>query len=183
MKVKIGNYPSRMVSSIYTDYMNAKYGWYDWNEDNLTLFEKFLEKLEDGLQFVYNSTINRFYFDESEQYVDVRIDPWDTWSMNYTLAHIIIPMLKQLKETKHGAPFVEQEDVPEHLRAPKDFDSASGDVDDNFFKRWDYVLDEMIFAFESELEDEIDFTVSDKKRKRMDEGRRLFAKYYQSLWD
>ena len=36
--------------------------------------------------------------------VKVKIDKYDTWSMDTTLAHIVIPMLKQLKDTKHGVP-------------------------------------------------------------------------------
>ena len=47
----------------------------------------------------------------------VKIDYWDTWSMDHTLGHIALPMLKQLKATKHGSPFVDDEDVPEHLRS------------------------------------------------------------------
>ena len=47
-----------------------------------------------------------------EQKVNVQIDKWDTWNMDATLAHIIVPMLKQLKATKHGAPYVADEDVP-----------------------------------------------------------------------
>lgn len=84
-----------------------------------------------------------------EQKIDVRIDPWDTWSMDHTLAHIIVPMLKQLKANQHGAPKVEAEDVPEELR--KEQLVGEYDVDENYFKRWEYVLDEMIFAFESKL--------------------------------
>lgn len=80
----------------------------------------------------------------------VHIDRWDTWSMDITLGYIIRPMLLQLKERKQGAPFVDDEDVPEHLRStnapPKE---NEWDTDDNHFNRWDYVLDEMIFAFES----------------------------------
>lgn len=89
-----------------------------------------------------------------ERKIKIRIDPWDTWSMDHTLSLIILPMLKQLKETKHGGPFVDDEDVPEHLRstaAPPKKDEY--DVDDNHFKRWDYVLDEMIFSFTSEVDD------------------------------
>lgn len=86
--------------------------------------------------------------------ISVRIDPWDTWSMDDTLAHIILPMLRQLKATLHGGPYVDDEDVPEHLRStaapPKE---NEWDIDDNHFKRWDWVLDEMIFAFESKLDD------------------------------
>jgi hypothetical protein len=88
---------------------------------------------------------------DAERKVNVRIDPWDTWSMDNTLAHIITPMLKQLKATQHGAPKVDLEDVPEELRPEKLV--GEYDVDENYFKRWEYVLDEMIFAFESKLTD------------------------------
>ena len=89
-----------------------------------------------------------------ERKISVRIDKWDTWSMDNTLAHIVFPMLKQLRDTKHGAPFTDDEDVPEHLRtsaAPPT--KNEWDTDDNHFKRWDWILDEMIFAFESKLTD------------------------------
>ena len=46
-----------------------------------------------------------------------KIDRWDTWSMDHTLGHIALPMLKQLRETKHGAPNTDDEDVPEYLRS------------------------------------------------------------------
>jgi hypothetical protein len=86
--------------------------------------------------------------------VYVRIDAYDTWSMDSTLGYIIRPMLRQLKETKHGSPYVADEDVPEHLRsgaAPEltEHQAATGDVDDNHHARWEWVLDEMIFAFDS----------------------------------
>lgn len=84
----------------------------------------------------------------------VKIDRWDTWSMDHTLALIIVPMLKQLKKTTHGAPVVDDEDVPDHLRStaapPKE---NEWDTDGNHFKRWDWVLDEMIFAFDSKNSD------------------------------
>jgi hypothetical protein len=84
----------------------------------------------------------------------VKIDRWDTWSMDHTLSYIILPMLKQLKESKHGAPFVDDEDVPDELKStsapPKENEY---DTDENHFKRWDWVLDEMIFAFECKVDD------------------------------
>lgn len=80
----------------------------------------------------------------------VKIDNYDTWSMDSTLAHIVAPMLQQLQATKHGAPFIDDSDVPEHLKStsapPKE---NSWDTDLNHFKRWDWVLGEMIFAFEA----------------------------------
>jgi len=84
----------------------------------------------------------------------VKIDRWDTWSMDHTLADIILPMLKQLQATKHGGPFVADEDVPDELKStsapPKE---NEWDTDDNHFKRWDWILDEMIFAFECKTDD------------------------------
>jgi hypothetical protein len=88
--------------------------------------------------------------------VKVHIDPWDTWSMDGTLAHIILPMLKQLKATKHGAPQVDLADVPKHLQPTKKALKAynkDGTTDEQFFERWDWVMDEMIFAFESKHND------------------------------
>jgi hypothetical protein len=80
--------------------------------------------------------------------VDVRVDPSDTWSLDNTLAHIILPCLKQLKETKHGHPLADNEDVPEELRStsapPLEHE---WDVDANAEARWNWIMDEMIWAF------------------------------------
>jgi len=92
---------------------------------------------------------------KNEPKVSVHIDDFDTWSMDHTLAYIIVPMLKQLKETKQGAPYVYLEDVPSELRPTKEELTLTGTVetDSKFFDRWDWVLDEMIFAHESKLDD------------------------------
>ena len=154
MKAKIGNYPGRLRATFYEKHMNKKYGFVNWPE-NETKYEQCLEWLEDRVQDFYN-IFNNIWFDRREQKVSVRIDHWDTWSMDVTLAHIVVPMLKQLKETKHGAPCVDYEDVPEHLRPTKKEQKAyeeDGSTDDKFFERWDWVMGEMIFAFESKLID------------------------------
>jgi hypothetical protein len=84
----------------------------------------------------------------------VKIDKWDTWSMDHTLAYIILPMLKQLKETKHGSPLVDDFDVPEEIKSTSaPAKENEWDTDTNHFKRWDWALDEMIFAFEHKLDD------------------------------
>ena len=140
----------------------------------------------------------------------VKIDQWDTWSMDYSLSFIVVPMLKQLKVTKHGAPFVDDEDVPEELKStsapPKENEY---DTDENHFKRWDWALNEMIWAFEQNLDTNseekfFDHAEWDEKEKdfgknlhkikidqpglkahqdRKANGFRLFGKYYQGLWD
>lgn len=96
--------------------------------------------------------------EKKKRKVYVRIDRWDTWSMDDTLAHIILPMLKQLKASKHGYPMVDDEDVPEYLRstaapALSQEQIDTGYPDDNQEARWNWALDEMIFAFDSKIND------------------------------
>jgi hypothetical protein len=136
--------------------------------------------------------IENYTDDGEDQVVEVQIDPWDTWSMDYTLAYIVLPMLKQLKETKHGAPNVDSSDVPEELRM-NDINSkeywTDGTTDANFFKRWDWVLDEMIYAFDCKAnKEEVYMRFDDaldmnREQERISNGFRLFGKYYENLWD
>ncbi len=91
----------------------------------------------------------------SERTIKIRIDPWDTWSMDHTLALIIVPMLKQLKEKTHGAASIDDEDVPEELKSTSaPAKENDWDIDDNYFKRWNWVLDEMIWAFQHIVNDD-----------------------------
>jgi hypothetical protein len=160
----------------------------------------------------------------------VKIDRWDTWSMDHTLSTIALPMLIQLQKSTHGAPGVDDEDVPEHLRstAPgaRDNCKEEWDIDDNHFLRWDWVLEEMIHAHRSKVDDswedqfwtgewgdtlweksdvefpnpetgvmestyqmshtgnrECDWDGLKKEQERIQNGFRLFGKYYQNLWD
>ena len=192
MKVVIGNYPNRLLCRIHIRYMDKKYGFIDWPTE-YTRFERALELFEDGVQSFYN-VFNWIWFDRRKQKVKVRIDRQDTWSMDHTLAPIILPMLKQLKETKHGAPNVDPKDVPKELR-PKKQDvlryKEVGETDDSFFKRWDWVLDEMIYAFDCKANQDdviMRFDVEEQdamkaEQERISNGFRLFGKYYESLWD
>lgn len=82
--------------------------------------------------------------------VDIHIDPWDTWSMDSTLAMIIYPMLLQLKATKQGVPAEFAEVGGEEYAVQSCFDFYK-DEDSRLFdqrcKQWDEVLDKMIWAF------------------------------------
>lgn len=125
----------------------------------------------------------------------IRIDPYDTWSMDTTLAKIVHPMLLQLKATKHGYPIeIDVEDVPENLRLIESDDQwYTGQL--CLFEheqcnpehitieeaRWDWVLDEMIYAF-SILNDDDKVWIADDN-ERVNNGCRLFGKYYRALWD
>jgi hypothetical protein len=88
----------------------------------------------------------------------VKIDKWDTWSMDSTLSPIILPMLRQLRKTQHGAPHVDDKDVPKTLRSTtKSAQKAKKnpwDPDGNYFRRWNWVMDQMIWSFEQLCDDD-----------------------------
>lgn len=156
MKVYIGPPVYRWVSKVHDRHMDLKYGYGEW-DDNKDREDRVWERFEDALQCLYNKTIN-VYLDRKKRKIRVRIDEYDTWSMDDTLAPIILPMLEQLNATKHGAPWVDGEDVPEELRSTSareltQEEKDTGHVDDNHFKRWDWVIDEMIWAFEQKTID------------------------------
>ena len=126
MKVNIGTYPNRLVCMIHSRHMERKYGFH-WPGQS-TRFDNLVEGIESSIQSVYNIA-NWIWFDRRTQRVKVHIDQWDTWSMDHTLASVVLPMLKQLQETKHGSPCTDDEDVPEELRStnadPKENDLTS----------------------------------------------------------
>ena len=222
MKVYINNYRDHWLSP-YTILKSVCF----WEKDDGVFYN-----LEDKPGHKYKKWINRLnpicmgiqkvlnYIHPKINYV--KIDRWDTWSMDHTLAYIILPMLKQLKDSKHGAPNVDDEDVPKELRSIYAFPKEEYDVDGNHFARWDWVLDEMIFAFECKNDDswqdayrsgeidwkseacgwdengkatmykhvdgpnhtyECDYDGMKVVEDRIQNGFRLFGRYYSNLWD
>lgn len=137
--------------------------------------------------------IEKYNDDGSDRVADVHIDDFDVWSLDHTLAIIIAPALKILRTKKHGAPAVELTDVPDNLNPPDVWDKGihGEETDPNFFKRWDYVIDEMIFTFSEIAEDKPNEPEFNNKNmaafnayhERIDNGTKLFGKYYQALWD
>jgi len=212
MKVYINKYRSHWLSPYKI--LEKVFFWREIDYDE-PIIEKWADRLEpfskilqDVLDFIHPRV----------EYV--KIDYWDTWSMDHTLSSIVVPMLKQLKEVKHGAPNVDDEDVPEELKSTSAPPKEEYDVDDNHFKRWDYVMDEMIFAHQSKLDDDwqeqfyigvadyihvevpsekygklyqmkegpnhtqkVDWDGMKAYEARIQNGFRLFGKYYQGLWD
>ena len=134
--------------------------WSGWLEPICLWAQKVLDKIHPPIRYV-------------------KIDRFDTWSMDHSLGMIIVPMLKQLQRTKHGAPYVDDSDVPEHLRSTAAppltaEEQDTGGVDAHHFARWDWVLDEMIWAFEQEIDDDAEHQFyhgeTDFQWKKLDNG-------------
>ena len=129
---------------------------------------------------------------DEERVIDIKIDNYDTWNADHTLALIIYPLLQKMADDKPGAPGTDDEDVPEHLRRenakPKE---NYWDTDEFWYDRWDWILEEMTWTFKelSECtweslyyENGFDKEGYDKHSDKINNGLRLFGKYYRSLW-
>ena len=179
------------------------------------------------------NTVCKWIDSKKKRKIKIHIDYYDVWSMDHTLAPIILPMLKQLKATKHGSGYIDFEDVPEHMRTTeyedydeqKCFEFYHEDVEKRKYDvhdRFEWALDEMIFAFEHLVDDsweekyssgvwdtyseackfdeegnptlyemkygpnhtrETDWDGLKAEWDRVDNGLRLFGKYFRTLWD
>lgn len=87
----------------------------------------------------------------------VQIDPWDTYSLDHTLALIIAPALRQLRNLKHGVPnnMPAMEYGTEDWRGQTCFDFYQ--EDDQHIEvaeqEWNKIMDHMIWAFEQIVDD------------------------------
>lgn len=230
MKVYIGPYTSDLIPVLQWERSYEAWrsgGKYYLEEEDYTWYDKFVLGIFDTL-VILTHPINRWSNNRNRK-VKVRIDNYDVWGADHTLGMIIAPTLKKLKEIKHGYPDVDNEDVPEELRftlSEKEKRECGGTVDAKHEARWEWVLDEMIWAFEqhadpNEGEDQfhhnsdqlemiftpledgskrssltmnyqkdpnkpaywVDEEGKKKHHERKANGVRLFAKYYEALWD
>ena len=97
------------------------------------------------------------YLKNGKQKVDIKIEPHDTYSLDRTLALIILPMLIQLKETQHGIPsefaMVGGEDYTDQQSFDFYTDSQREMFEQEGVKRWNDILDKMIWSFEQIVTD------------------------------
>jgi hypothetical protein len=196
MKVYIGPYKNYIGPYIIAKKLLF---WMDKDGDTVYKFGDWLARTKDDKDTCLTKFC-RWLDNKRSKKVSVRIDNYDVWNMDSTLAYIILPMLRKLVEDKPGAPFVDLEDVPETLRLAEPTEHGT---DSTWFARWEYVLNEMIFAFEninSGWEDQFwnttpttdslhhsngygcDWDARKAYDDRIQNGLRLFGKYYRCLW-
>ena len=185
MKVNIGNYPQTVdVHRLHNKYFEMKYKTPYWNidDDALDTTDKLVIFVTDSINSVLDATINQI-IKRQKRKVKVTINKNDIWSSDSTLAHVIHPLLLKLAECKSGAPHIDDEDVPEALQSTNaDPKENEWDTDSNWFARWDYVLDEMLWTFEQYALDDSIYVHDDEHYERRLNGTKLFGKYYSSLW-
>lgn len=157
-----------------------------------TVFENFLEKLEDGINWILRNTINRIQ-NKRKRKIKIKLHEYDDWEAFHTLSLIILPLLKQIQEKKAGSPWVDDSDAPPEISSTAIPKKNDWDWDDNVHKRWEFVLGEMIWTFEQLVDEDgemrffsddkpIDAEGLKKYNERKQNGLRLFGKYFQSLW-
>ena len=214
MKVYLGKYlnyigPYQIADKIFF--------WIEKYPNNEAVFERWDYKLHDQ----FGSWLAKTWIRDLCQWVQdhrrrteiVKIDNYDVWGMDHTLALIIHPMLLKLKTQKHGYGWIDNKDVPKEIRstAPGARKGITNKWDwDNFAEaRYSWVLDEMIWTFAQLADDDTgeslfyDHTESNKEKdfakslgklkvdrvglelhqKRIENGLRLFGKYFRTLWD
>lgn len=104
--------------------------------------------------------IGKYPKGDKSQKISVKIDKHDTWSLDHTLASIILPALIQLKHTKHGVPSEFTDRIGGDFDNNLVFDFIKEDDNEVFDKlcnQWDEVLDKMIWSFlQLSIEDDYD---------------------------
>lgn len=118
--------------------------------------DKFGERLAD----TWIHTFLQWIYDKRKRNIKIHIDKWDVWSMDTTLAYIIVPMLKELRKQAHGYPmdFCTEDD---RCEAQTLFEGEGFEFpEDSGAVSWAETLGKMIWAFEQV----IDFDWEDQYR-------------------
>ena len=151
---------------------------YNQNSKNkkLSILSKFLDK--------YNSYQKRKVY--------IKIDDYDVHDLDYTLSLIIEPALKKLLNDEWLSFKVDNEDLPKELQISDDeyklisFTYSENDprlpeIYNRLEQQPKYVINKMIYAFNilsSTEKDEDD----EYYKTEINEGLRLFGKYFRNLW-
>ena len=115
----------------------------------------------------------------SPQFPYIRIDDEDTFSLDVTLASIIVPMLRHYKNASVGFP---GDFLPtDHRQLCFDFIDADAEHE-QAEKLWFAALDQMIAAFERFASDSGALLDDEAEKQVTQRGLDLFARYYSALW-
>lgn len=156
MKVYIGPY-----KNYFGTYQLTKKIFFWVKDDIMKEEDTIVDKVSDWLEYKRDgktkTLLARFllWLDEKipERKIKVRIDDYDAWSGDKTIATILVPLLEKIQHNKHSFAIVSDEDVPEHLRSTNapaltEEEMSYGHPDEFAERRWDWVLEEIIWTFQ-----------------------------------
>jgi len=155
------------------------------------------------IQYFIDNTWNKFISWNPLLNDVIKLDASDTWSVDYTLSKLAVPLIKELHRTKHGYGLIDDSDVPKELR--------TGNNDHNEPKH-DWFMQEIIWCLNEIAEGEPNSPVygydedlflfnseerTPEQQRKVDEymeecqnyddrvqnGCILFGKYFRGLWD
>lgn len=146
--------------------------------------------------------IGPYLEEDKKRKVKIKVHGYDSWSADSTLAMIIAPVLKELRDQPYGY--------------PSQFEQEDDETGEKGTAAWVEVIDKMIWAFEQcninyvddyctgdhdryfkPCEDNPEYSTWEKgpnhtfkmdmqgiaaHEEKMQEGFDLFAKYYRNLW-
>lgn len=156
------------------------------------------EEMRDKIgEYLSNTSLYKLceYIDKKKKRkVKIQVDDYDTWDCDHTMSLLILPLLKKYRENLTGHPRTDDEDAPEYLSSKNAPAEGEYDFDVNAEIRYKWILDEIIWSFEALLDGdeqfwsgtpgnfEFDNDGYDEYNKRIDNGLRLFGKYYRGFW-
>ena len=114
-------------------------------------FGSFDESKEDGRTWF--DSLCEWVHSKRERTVVIKTDQWDHWNAHNTISMIALPVLRDLKEHKNSYGWIEDTDAPEHLSSIFAVSKDDGGWDSNNKARYDWVLNEIIWALEQDQPD------------------------------
>ena len=110
--------------------------------------------------------------DSGERKVEIELHEYDTFDADHTIALIVAPMLHQFRDQGVGGFCSDTADVPDGVGEP----DATHDPG-----RSAWIVDEMIWTFDLLATGEVLY--DDAINERINNGLRLFGKYFRALWN
>lgn len=206
MRVKIGDYttwfgPYHLAEAICFWAPKAK------DEFEREDFPEWVDKFGDWIAKTPIANFLQWIYDVKERKIKVKVDEWDLYSADHTLALVILPVLKEYRKSKrYGIP----------MNLDISYIPLDDEGEEKMMQDWNNILDKMIWSFEQIINSEAnlddfwiekpDFDNCEKcsdfidkinsgsggrydyeARKAYDdkiqEGLDLFGKHFRSLWD
>lgn len=164
MKVNIGDYigyvgPYQIAEKLLF--------WLEKSDPKIRIIGK---KLSNNLLL---KLICDWIYQKRKRKIEVKFNNYDFYSLDHTLALIILPALQKMK--KYGNFFVSDDDVPQEIL----LNISSLDENSKTEFKFNWLMSELIWAFEQIVNDKM---LPKEEELKINKNLILFGKYYRHLW-